>query len=196
MGNDPETDGYGARMAFMPVPKKVKAGSSWKDSTSKDGVIRVTNYTVKEIKGREIENDFGRAVSRILSALLRAERIICLSSRYPKPVPLSRNTERAAPRFPIWPCTRWGFPCPASYPAGGGLLHHLFTLTRRRSLRSYGGRFVFCGTLRRDDSRRPRPRVSHDQVGVTRHRALWCSDFPPSRKTGERFSTLPKPRAA
>ena len=33
------------------------------------------------------EDDFGRAVSRILSALLRAERIICLSSQYPKPVP-------------------------------------------------------------------------------------------------------------
>src|SRR5436189_3512420 len=29
------------------------------------------------------DNDFGRAVSRILSALLRAERIICLSSQYP-----------------------------------------------------------------------------------------------------------------
>ncbi len=32
-------------------------------------------------------NDFGRAVSRILSSLLRAERIICLSSQYPGPVP-------------------------------------------------------------------------------------------------------------
>ncbi len=33
------------------------------------------------------QDDFGRAVSRILSAPLRAERIICLSSRYPGPVP-------------------------------------------------------------------------------------------------------------
>jgi len=31
--------------------------------------------------------DFGRAISRILSSLLRAERIICLSSQYPGPVP-------------------------------------------------------------------------------------------------------------
>ena len=54
---------------------------------------------------------FGRAVSRILSALLRGERIICLCSRYPESVSLSRNLERAAPGFPIWPCTRWGFPC-------------------------------------------------------------------------------------
>ena len=34
---------------------------------------------------------FGRAVSRILSSLLRAERIICLSSRYPEPVPRWRD---------------------------------------------------------------------------------------------------------
>ena len=75
------------------------------------------------------KNGFGRAVSRILSALLRAERIICLSSQYPEPVPLSRNMERAAPRSPIWPCTRWGFPCLRAYAWSGGLLPHLFTLT-------------------------------------------------------------------
>ena len=33
--------------------------------------------------------DFGRAVSRVLSAPLRAERIICLSSQYPKPARLA-----------------------------------------------------------------------------------------------------------
>jgi len=83
------------------------------------------------------EDGFGRAVSRILSSFLRTERIICLSDRYPKPVSLSRNAERAAPRFPIWPCTRWGFPCRVACASRGGLLHHLFTLTasnrRRRS---------------------------------------------------------------
>ncbi len=51
MGNDPEGEGYGAKMAFMALPKKIKAGTSWKDSTSKDGVIRVTNYTAKDVKG-------------------------------------------------------------------------------------------------------------------------------------------------
>lgn len=48
---DPEAQGYGAKMAFFPLPKKIKAGDSWKDSTSEEGVTRVTNYTVKEIKG-------------------------------------------------------------------------------------------------------------------------------------------------
>lgn len=50
-----------------------------------------------------------------------------------RPIPetcsLSRNAERAAPRFPIWPCTRWGFPCRVACASRGGLLHHLFTLT-------------------------------------------------------------------
>src|SRR5882757_113773 len=81
------------------------------------------------------EDGFGRAVSRILSSFLRTERIICLSDRYPKPVSLSRNAERAAPGFPIWPCTRWGFPCRVACASRGGLLHHLFTLAasnRRR----------------------------------------------------------------
>ena len=55
---------------------------------------------------------------------------------------------------------------------------------------------IFCGTIRRDASRRRLPRVSRRRPGwppphyshegsaltrqVTRHRALWCSDFPPS----------------
>src|ERR1035437_2704578 len=76
----------------------------------------------------EDKSGFGRAVSRILSAPLRTERIICLGSRYPKPVSLSRNAEQAAPRFPIWPCTRWGFPCRVACASRGALLPHLFTL--------------------------------------------------------------------
>jgi hypothetical protein len=58
-----------------------------------------------------------------------AERIICLSSLYPKPVPRERDMERAAPRFPIWPCSRWGLPCLRDCSWSGGLLPHLFTLT-------------------------------------------------------------------
>src|ERR1700722_7737375 len=38
-----------------------------------------------------IGGDFGRAVSRFLSAFLRTERIICLSSQYPKPVPQAEH---------------------------------------------------------------------------------------------------------
>jgi hypothetical protein len=78
---------------------------------------------------RENKIGFGRAVSRILSVPQAGERIICLSDRYPKPVSLSRNAKRTTSRFPIWPCTRWGFPCRVACASRGGLLHHLFTLT-------------------------------------------------------------------
>jgi hypothetical protein len=57
------------------------------------------------------------------------ERTIYLSGRYPEPVPPERDSERAAPRFPIWPCTRWGLPCLRDCSWSGGLLPHLFTLT-------------------------------------------------------------------
>lgn len=48
---DPEQQGYGAKMAFLPISKKAKEGTSWQDSTSANGVTRVTNYLIKEIKG-------------------------------------------------------------------------------------------------------------------------------------------------
>jgi hypothetical protein len=48
---DPAEQGYGAKMAFIAIPKNAKAGTSWTDSTSNDGITRITNYTVKEING-------------------------------------------------------------------------------------------------------------------------------------------------
>jgi len=36
--------------------------------------------------------------------------------------------EQAIPSSPIWPCSRWGFPCLRDYSWSGGLLLHLFTL--------------------------------------------------------------------
>ncbi|MEP6926990.1 MAG: DUF6263 family protein [Ginsengibacter sp.] len=48
---DPEAQGYGAKMAFLPIPKNAKAGAAWKDSSLADGIKKVTNYSIKEIKG-------------------------------------------------------------------------------------------------------------------------------------------------
>jgi hypothetical protein len=87
---------------------------------------------------------FGRAVSRILSTPLRAERIICLSSHTRDPVGYP-TAKRAASRSPIWPCTRWGFPCRVTCVSRGGLLPHLFTLTQPLPAR----RYLLCGTVRR-----------------------------------------------
>jgi len=65
----------------------------------------------------------------------------------------------------------------------------LFARSPRRS--------VFCGTIRQDASRRRRPRVSQRTPGrnrdrVTRHRALWCSDFPPPPRGGV-AGAIPRP---
>ena len=54
-----------------------------------------------------------------------------------QPIPGTRpalaGPERAAPGFPIWPCTRWGFPCRVACASRGALLPHLFTLTTLKS---------------------------------------------------------------
>lgn len=51
IGGDPADLGYGAKMAFLALPKNAKVGTAWQDSTSGDGVLRVTNYSIKELKG-------------------------------------------------------------------------------------------------------------------------------------------------
>lgn len=53
MGGDPEEQGYGAKMAFEVIPKGSKVGGSWRDSSSNNGITKVTNYTLKEIHGNE-----------------------------------------------------------------------------------------------------------------------------------------------
>jgi hypothetical protein len=119
-----------------------------------------------------------------------------------RPIPgtrFVRNMERAAPRFPIWPCTRWGFPCLRAYACSGGLLLHLFTLTplllesqpipfRPHSSvkgttkawfqKERGGLFSVALSVRvpRGTTSRVYPQPI---AAVTRHRARWCSDFPP-----------------
>ena len=82
--------------------------------------------------GTPSKERFRGTVSRILSSLFTAERIIYLSSLTRVSVPFGT---RSGPLLepPIWPCTRRGFPCPGVLTPGGGLLHHLFTLTELRA---------------------------------------------------------------
>ena len=140
--------------------------------------------------GAGTRSGFGRAVSRILSAPLRVERTICLCSRYPESVSLSRNLERAAPGFPIWPCTRWGFPCLRACAWSGGLLPHLFTLTPPSLPRARRFDFLWhCPSNPDKLSGSARVYLCFATVidcryRVTRHRALWCSDFPPPARAG------------
>ena len=128
--------------------------------------------------------DFGRAVSRFLSSPKPSGGENHLSQQ---PVPGTcstvRNVERAAPGSPIWPCTRWGFPCLRAYAWSGGLLPHLFTLATASLPKPRRSNFLWhypsgrltapppACILPQTFLRRPRR--------VTRHRALWSSDFPP-----------------
>src|ERR1017187_1859633 len=95
-------------------------------------------------------DDFGRAVSRILSAPLRAERIICLSSLYPEPVPPcgTWSGRLRGPLFGLAPdgvfrASALALGAVGSYPAFSPLPARLSTR----------GRFIFCGTIRRHASR-------------------------------------------
>ena len=88
--------------------------------------------------------------------------------------------ERAAPGFPIWPCTRWGFPCLRDCSWSGGLLPRLFTLTASRSRR----RFKFLRHFPSKDFNLSPACIPCPAAGVTRHRALWSSDFPPPACAG------------
>jgi hypothetical protein len=90
------------------------------------------------------------------------ERIICLSGHTRNPAAFAA-LERAAPRFPIWPCTRWGFPCPVACAPGGGLLPHLFTLALPVARR--GGLFSVALSVNRA-SRPGCPRVFHPGEGT------------------------------
>jgi hypothetical protein len=63
------------------------------------------------MRGEKKEDGFGRVISRILSRFSTV-RIICLRSRYPKPVPLSRKLERAAPGVSYLALHPMGFSVP------------------------------------------------------------------------------------
>ena len=48
---DPREQGFGAKIAFLPLPKNIARDNAWQDSTSEDGVTKVTKYEVKAING-------------------------------------------------------------------------------------------------------------------------------------------------
>jgi hypothetical protein len=123
-------------------------------------------------------SDLGRAVSRILSSRFSGRGENHLSQQ---PVPGThsalRNLQRAAAWSPIWPCTRWGFPCLLACAWSGGLLLHLFTLTSLPKER--GGLFSVALSVGKSHDIAARMYPNLPKRRVTRHRALWCSDFPP-----------------
>lgn len=63
-----ENSGFGSNLAFVPVPKNVKAGDTWTvtegDST---GVMNTVHYTVKSVRGNLVNLDFTGATKSNLT---------------------------------------------------------------------------------------------------------------------------------
>jgi hypothetical protein len=105
------------------------------------------------------------------------ERIICLSSRYPEPVSQS-ETWSGPLRGSLFGLAPDGvFRASKLTPGAVGSYSTFSPLPG--ACKHAPRRYVFCGTIRQDASRHHFPRVSSANAKVTRHRALWCSDFPP-----------------
>ncbi len=130
-------------------------------------------------------SDFGRAVSRILSSPLRAERTICLSSQYPGPVPQCETWSGPlrGPLFGLAPdgvfrASALTLGAVGSYPTFSPLPFEIPNLKSEIPKSAVCSLWHFpSGCLAASP-----PACIPDQIGVTRHRALWCSDFPPLPK--------------
>ena len=134
-------------------------------------------------RAAEMRIGFGRAVSRILSAPCGGENHL---SRQPIPGTRLAFAKRGAGRsgVPYLALHPMGFSVPRRLRFARCALTAPFHPCRAIARESEGGRFVFCGTVRRKVSR-PSARVYPDRTGpVTRHRALWCSDFPLPARAG------------
>ena len=134
------------------------------------------------------EVGFGRAVSRFLSAPLRTERIICLSSQYPKPVLLAQTLGRAAPSGFLFGLAPDGVFRAAS-----------LALRAVRSYRTFsplppacaGGGLIFCGTFRRKVFQlSARVYLRQNRSYVASRPTVFGLSSPGLRR--KRFSALPK----
>ena len=124
-----QSGGYGLDIRFAVV---CKVGSSMRES-----------YDTRSIGAR---GEGGGAVSRVLFGRLDARTVICLGWRSPAtsgglPAALAA---RVRPRRLFGLAPTGGYRATPVTRMRGGLLPHLFTLTC-----PMGGRFVFCGPIRR-----------------------------------------------
>jgi hypothetical protein len=131
-------------------------------------------------------SDFGRAVSRFLSAPLRAERIICLSGQYPKPVPHCGTRSGQLLGFLFGLAPDGVFRAPGITPGAVGSYPAFSPLPPAEA-----GGGLFSVALSVERPLRLPPACIPGQTGVTRHRALRSSDFPPLPRRRNRSDPPP-----
>ena len=110
------------------------------------------------------------------------ERIICLSSQYPEPAPLARKLERAAPKVPYLALHPMGFSVPRRLRFARCALTAPFHPYPERVAAT--GAVCFLWHCPSGCLAASAPVCISDRIGVTRHRALWSSDFPPPARAG------------
>ena len=115
-------------------------------------------------------------ISRVLSAAEAGEGHLsgtAIADGLERP---TRDSDGAgSPSSPIWPCSEWGLPCDLRLRKPGALLPHPFTLACAAAPKS--GRPSAVYSLWHFPS--PFAPKRSGRPGVTRHPALWSSDFPP-----------------
>jgi len=99
------------------------------------------------VKAHRRLNDFGKGCKpNFVCASCEAERIICLSSQYPEPVPLARKRGASRSAVPYLALHPMGFSVPPRLRLERWLLPTFSPY--QRLLRAVGG-LSFCGTVRR-----------------------------------------------
>ena len=130
----------------------------------------------------QLRHDGSRRCEKALSRILSHPRLAARTGQSsisgdgcPPPLAANPGVDGRATRgspdlrrhftLPIWPCSGWGLPRPASHPAAGELLPHHFTLTLR--WHTSAGRYVSVALS-----------LGSPPLVVSQHPALWSSDFP------------------
>jgi hypothetical protein len=125
-------------------------------------------------------------ISRVLSSADALGRSFL--SEHDRPCPLAAYPQCLCRgghlSLPIWPCSDWGLPCHDCCQSRGGLLPHLFTLTRDRSLHHVGGVFSVALSVAAAHEALLRPGVTWQSAHGARTFLGGRWQAPPTRPSG------------
>ena len=181
-------------MSRCDKPARVRAGGTfaWPEQRLRSDCAATTwRYSSQRDEFHRKGNGFGRAVSRFLSAFLRRRESFVLAANTRNPSRL-RETWSGPLRGSLFGLAPDGVFRAASLALRAVRSYRTFSPLPRPRCRD-AGRFVFCGTVRRDASRRPPPACISDRTrSYAASRPMEFGLSSPGLRR-ERFSALPKP---